>query len=53
MHDREPGHRLAERAAAVLDDHAAAVADVHGPRKILWKTTRANPDELRHTFGGA
>ncbi|MFI5570858.1 polysaccharide pyruvyl transferase family protein [Streptomyces sp. NPDC051740] len=53
VHDRELGSRLAERAAALLDDHAAAVADVHGAQKLLWETTRSNLDELRETFGPA
>ncbi|RMB87797.1 polysaccharide pyruvyl transferase family protein [Streptomyces shenzhenensis] len=53
VHDRELGPRLAERAAAILDDHAAAVADVHSAQDMLWKTTQANLDELRTTFGRA
>lgn len=51
VHDRELGPRLAERASAVLDDHAAAVADVHGAQEFLWKTTQANLQELRGVFG--
>ena len=51
VHDRALGPRLLERAAAVLDDHAAAVADVHGAQKLLWETTRSNLDELGKTFG--
>ncbi|MEV5814299.1 polysaccharide pyruvyl transferase family protein [Streptomyces mutabilis] len=50
VHDRELGPRLTERATAVLDDHAAAVADVHGAQEFLWKTTRSNIEELRNTF---
>ncbi|MFE9920359.1 polysaccharide pyruvyl transferase family protein [Streptomyces sp. NPDC005774] len=50
VHDRELGPRLAERAGAVLDDHPAAVADVHRAQEFLWKTTRSNIDELRGTF---
>ncbi|PWI11003.1 polysaccharide pyruvyl transferase [Streptomyces sp. NWU339] len=53
VHDRELGTRLTERAAAILDDHAAAVADVHDAQKFLWETTRSNIDELRETFGRA
>ncbi|MBQ1094657.1 tetratricopeptide repeat protein [Streptomyces sp. b94] len=53
VHDRELGPRLAERAAAVLDDHAAAVADVHTAQEFLWKTTRSNIEELQNTFGSA
>jgi hypothetical protein len=51
VHDRELGPRLAERAAAILDDHEAAVADVHSAQKYLWDITRANIDELQQTFG--
>ncbi|MEG3628275.1 CDC27 family protein [Streptomyces poriticola] len=51
VHDRNLGPRLTERAAAVLDDHTAAVADVHGTQEFLWKITRSNLDELRETFG--
>ncbi|MEE1938535.1 polysaccharide pyruvyl transferase family protein [Streptomyces sp. TRM 70361] len=46
VHDRELGGRLAERAAALLDDHEAAVADVLGRQRLLWETTRANLAEL-------
>lgn len=53
VHDRELGPRLAERASAILDDHAAAVADVHTAQEFLWKTTRSNIEELRNTFGSA
>ncbi|MFI6119917.1 polysaccharide pyruvyl transferase family protein [Streptomyces sp. NPDC051064] len=51
VHDRSLGARLAERAAAVLDDHGAAVADVHGRQEHLWAVTRANLAELRDVFG--
>ncbi|MFJ4711023.1 polysaccharide pyruvyl transferase family protein [Streptomyces sp. NPDC088785] len=50
VHDRELGARLAERAAAILDDHDAAVADVRAAQAPLWRTTRANIAELRGTF---
>ncbi|WP_353944359.1 CDC27 family protein [Streptomyces sp. HUAS MG91] len=50
VHDRELGPRLAERAAAVLDDHDAAVADVRAAQELLWKTTQANIAELRGIF---
>ncbi|MFI9600498.1 polysaccharide pyruvyl transferase family protein [Streptomyces sp. NPDC052043] len=53
VHDRELGPRLTERAAALLDDHAAAVADVHDAQKFLWETTRSNIDELQEAFGRA
>ncbi|MEU8705136.1 tetratricopeptide repeat-containing glycosyltransferase family protein [Streptomyces sp. NPDC048565] len=51
VHDRALGARLAERAAAVLDDHRAAVADVHGRQERLWSVTRANLAELQDIFG--
>ncbi|WP_405692811.1 polysaccharide pyruvyl transferase family protein [Streptomyces sp. NBC_01185] len=51
VHDRALGARLAERAAHVLDDHRAAVADVHGRQEHLWSVTRANLAELRGLFG--
>ncbi|MFJ6569925.1 polysaccharide pyruvyl transferase family protein [Streptomyces sp. NPDC091292] len=50
VHDRELGARLAERATAILDDHPAAVTDVHTAQEFLWKTTQANIEELRETF---
>ncbi|MFF2846876.1 polysaccharide pyruvyl transferase family protein [Streptomyces sp. NPDC058001] len=50
VHDRELGARLAERATAILDDHPAAVADVHTAQEFLWKTTRSNIEELSETF---
>ncbi|MDX2853716.1 polysaccharide pyruvyl transferase family protein [Streptomyces sp. PA03-3a] len=51
VHDRQLGRGLAERAATVLDDHEAAVADVHDRQDFLWKITRTNVDELREIFG--
>ncbi|MGW8061838.1 polysaccharide pyruvyl transferase family protein [Streptomyces ziwulingensis] len=51
VHDRDLGVRLAERASAILDDHAAAVADVHAAQELLWKTTQSNIEELRSIFG--
>ncbi|WP_326803784.1 polysaccharide pyruvyl transferase family protein [Streptomyces sp. NBC_01788] len=53
VHDRELGSRLSERATAILDDHATAVAEVHDAQKFLWETTRSNLDELREIFGQA
>ncbi|GAA3158517.1 hypothetical protein GCM10010451_02870 [Streptomyces virens] len=53
VHDRDLGPRLLERAAAVLDDHPGAVANVHAAQKFLWETTQANLEELRETFGRA
>ncbi|HWU08731.1 MAG TPA: polysaccharide pyruvyl transferase family protein [Streptomyces sp.] len=51
VHDRSLGARLAERAADVLDDHRAAVADVHGRQEHLWSVTRANLAGLQELFG--
>ncbi|MFC3237558.1 polysaccharide pyruvyl transferase family protein [Streptomyces nitrosporeus] len=51
VHDRALGAVLTERATAMLDDHRAAVADVHGRQDLLWETTRANLAELRPVFG--
>jgi tetratricopeptide (TPR) repeat protein len=51
VHDRELGPRLVERASAILDDHAGAVADVHAAQEFLWKTTRSNIEELHGVFG--
>ncbi|WP_427764478.1 polysaccharide pyruvyl transferase family protein [Streptomyces sp. DSM 41931] len=53
VHDRDLGPLLLERAAAVLDDHAGAVADVHAAQQPLWEVTRANLGELREVFGPA
>lgn len=52
VHDRHLGARLAERAAGLLDDHAATVADVHGLQQELWKVTEANAADLRVIQGG-
>ncbi|MGY3058678.1 hypothetical protein ACVWZD_002923 [Streptomyces sp. TE3672] len=52
VHDRHLGARLAERAAGLLDDHAATVADVHGRQQELWKVTEANAADLRVIQGG-
>jgi hypothetical protein len=43
---------LVERALGILDDHAAAVADVHGRQQELWKVTEANAADLRVIRGG-
>ncbi|MER5893616.1 polysaccharide pyruvyl transferase family protein [Streptomyces sp. NPDC001876] len=51
VHDRALGARLAERATAVLEDHRAAVADVHGRQEHLWSVTRDNLTGLREVFG--
>lgn len=51
VHERALGARLTERATAVLDDHRAAVADVHGRQELLWEVTRANLGELRGLLG--
>ncbi|GHA80232.1 MULTISPECIES: glycosyltransferase [Streptomyces] len=52
VHDRHLGARLVERAAGMLSDHAAAVADVHGRQQELWKVTEANAADLRVILGG-
>ncbi|MER5987893.1 glycosyltransferase [Streptomyces sp. NPDC001787] len=51
VHDRHLGARLTERAAGLLADHAAAVADVHGRQQELWKVTEANAADLRVILG--
>lgn len=51
VHERSLGARLAERAAHVLDDHRAAVADVHGRQEHLWSVTRDNLGALQELFG--
>ncbi|MFI6939454.1 glycosyltransferase [Streptomyces sp. NPDC050418] len=52
VHDRDLAARLVEQAGALLSDHAATVADVHGRQQELWKVTEANRAELREIFGG-
>ncbi|WP_103509265.1 polysaccharide pyruvyl transferase family protein [Streptomyces sp. SM13] len=51
VHERALGARLAERAQAVLADHAAAVADVHDRQRALWSVTRDNLARLRELTG--
>ncbi|MEI7033133.1 polysaccharide pyruvyl transferase family protein [Streptomyces pratensis] len=51
VHERSLGARLAERAGAVLEDHAAAVADVHDRQRALWSVTRDNLARLRELTG--
>lgn len=51
VHERALGDRLAERARAVLDDHTAAVADVHDRQRLLWSATRDNLARLRELTG--
>ncbi|MEU3053448.1 tetratricopeptide repeat protein [Streptomyces griseus] len=51
VHERALGARLAERARAVLADHAAAVADVHDRQRALWAVTRDNLARLRELTG--
>ncbi|KIF76352.1 polysaccharide pyruvyl transferase [Streptomyces sp. 150FB] len=53
VHDKNLGAQLTERAVAVLADHAAAVADVHGRQQELWKVTQANAADLRAILGNA
>ena len=45
--DRHLAARLTESAAALLDDHDAAVADVHDRQRELWRVTQENAAELR------
>ncbi|NJP43463.1 polysaccharide pyruvyl transferase family protein [Streptomyces sp. PRB2-1] len=52
VHHPHLGARLAEQALAVLDDHEAAVADVHDRQQLLWKVTQANAADLRQLVGG-
>ncbi|MFJ1592086.1 glycosyltransferase [Kitasatospora albolonga] len=52
VHDRHLGARLTERATALLADHAASVADVHGRQQELWKVTEANAADLRVILAG-
>ncbi|MDG9716246.1 glycosyltransferase [Streptomyces sp. DH24] len=51
VHDRNLGAILTEKAVAMLDDHAAAVADVHDRQRLLWKVTEDNAAELRRILG--
>ncbi|WP_432058722.1 glycosyltransferase [Streptomyces sp. bgisy022] len=51
VHDRNLGAVLTERALAVLDDHAATVADVHARQRELWKVTEENAAELGALLG--
>ncbi|WSA47486.1 polysaccharide pyruvyl transferase family protein [Streptomyces sp. NBC_01803] len=53
VHDRALASRLTERAVAMLDDHAAAVADVRDRQRELWRITEANVATLRGLFGEA
>ncbi|MCA1220912.1 glycosyltransferase [Streptomyces sp. 8L] len=46
VHDRHLGARLTERAVSLLDDHGAAVADVHGRQRELWKITESNGADI-------
>ena len=51
VHEPQLGAQLTERALAVLNDHAAAVADVHDRQRGLWEVTRANVQYLRTLMG--
>ncbi|MEU3187007.1 polysaccharide pyruvyl transferase family protein [Streptomyces sp. NPDC006923] len=51
VHDKNLGALLTERALGVLNDHDAAVADVHGRQRELWKVTRANAADLAAVLG--
>lgn len=52
VHERQLGAQLTERALAVLNDHAAAVADVHERQQLLWDRTRANAETVRGLMRG-
>lgn len=51
VHDPDLAPVLSERAAAVLDAHDRAVADVHERQAMLWEVTRRNLAELAPIFG--
>ncbi|AXG79880.1 glycosyltransferase [Streptomyces paludis] len=51
VHEKNLGAILTERAADLLSDHAATVADVHGRQQELWKITEANAADLRVILG--
>lgn len=53
VHDLHLGDKLAELAAGLLDDHAAAVADVHERQQELWRITQDNMAKLKKILGGA
>ncbi|MFJ4919821.1 polysaccharide pyruvyl transferase family protein [Streptomyces sp. NPDC088725] len=53
VHDKDLGAVLTERALGLLNDHAAAVADVHARQQELWKVTQANAADLRAILGSA
>jgi hypothetical protein len=53
VHDLHLGDKLAELAADLLDDHAAAVADVHDRQQELWRVTQDNKAKLKKIFGEA
>ena len=50
VHDADLGAVLTERAAGMLDDHEAAVADVHERQEELLRVTRANAAEVARAF---
>ncbi len=51
VHDAQLADRLTERAGALLDDHRAAVADVHERQVELLRVTAANAGEVADLFG--
>ncbi|WP_461030375.1 polysaccharide pyruvyl transferase family protein, partial [Streptomyces sparsus] len=53
VHDQHLADSLTERAVALLDDHEAAVADVHDRQQLLWRITRDNLATLRTAVGDA
>lgn len=50
VHDRHLGRRLTDLAVSLLDDHGAAVADVHGRQQELWKITQSNGADIAATL---
>ncbi|WP_243741161.1 glycosyltransferase [Streptomyces sp. 8K308] len=52
VHEVDLGAMLVERAAGLLANHGAAVADVLGRQEELWRVTRANVERLAEVFGG-
>ncbi|MEO3750372.1 polysaccharide pyruvyl transferase family protein [Streptomyces sp. B6B3] len=51
VHETELADRLTERATALLDDHEAAVADVHDRQRDLLRVTAENAGEVAARFG--
>jgi tetratricopeptide (TPR) repeat protein len=51
VHATDLADQLTERATELLDDHPAAVADVHDRQRELLRVTRENTAEVAATFG--